>query len=85
MKLRPCDCDDQYAADLLNEQGIGFNNERIIVEPNSVILQMGHTTIKIPMRRFKMFAEWYLKEQTIKHDPIISRRQKGRILDTSKK
>jgi hypothetical protein len=24
---------------------------------------MGHTEIKIPMRRFKMFAEWYLKPQ----------------------
>ena len=85
MKLKPCDCVDQYSADKLNEQGIGFNKNNIIVAPNSVVLTMEHTTIKIPMNLFKKFAEWYLTDQVIKHDPIISQRQKGINLDTSTK
>jgi hypothetical protein len=65
MKLKPCDCIDMKMLSLLNEQGIQHNNEGILVEPNVVILTMNHTTIRIPMNRFKMFAEWYLKEQEI--------------------
>lgn len=64
-KLRPCDCKDIFTAKKLNEQGIGNNGNSIIVEPNSVILTMEHTTIKIPMFLFKMFAEWYLEPQEI--------------------
>lgn len=64
-RLRPCDCKDMVTAKKLNEQGIGHNDQSILIEPNSVILQMGNTTVKIPMQRFKMFAEWYLKEQII--------------------
>jgi hypothetical protein len=30
-----------------------------------VVLTMGHTTIRIPQARFKMFAEWYLEEHEI--------------------
>lgn len=65
-KLRPCDCKDQYTADRLQEQGIGHNDQSIMIAPNSVILTMGHTTVKIPMNRFRMFAEWYLEEQELK-------------------
>lgn len=64
--LRPCDCVDATTATKLNEQGIGHNDESITVEPNSVILKIGNTTIKIWMKRFKMFAEWYLEPQNIK-------------------
>lgn len=64
-KLKPCDCKDMVTTKLLNEQGIGHNDQSILVQPNSVVLTMGHTTIKIPMDRFKMFAEWYLEEQNI--------------------
>jgi hypothetical protein len=64
-KLRPCDCKDMETVSKLNEQGIGHNDESIMVEPSVVVLKMGHTTIKIPQSRFKMFAEWYLKEQDI--------------------
>ncbi len=64
-KLRPCDCKDQSTASRLEEQGIGHNDECIMVKPNYVELTMGHTTIKISMNRFKMFAEWYLEEQEI--------------------
>jgi len=49
----------------LNEQGIKHNDQGICVQPNVVILTMGHTEIKIPMSRFKMFAEWYLEPQEI--------------------
>ena len=65
-KLRPCDCKDMATARKLNEQGIRHNDQGIVIEPNLVILTMGHTTMKIPMTRFKIFAEWYLKEQTLK-------------------
>ena len=63
--LRPCDCKDMQTAGKLNEQGISHNDESIVIQPNVVILKMGHTEIRIPMSRFKMFAEWYLKEQNI--------------------
>ena len=64
-KLKPCDCKDLYTVKKLNEQGIGHNDHSIMVKPNSVVLTMGHTTIKIPQSMFKMFAEWYLKSQDI--------------------
>lgn len=63
--LKPCDCTDLQTVKKLNEQGIGHNNESILVEPGVVILTMGYTTMKIPQKRFKMFAEWYLKAQEI--------------------
>ena len=64
-KLRPCDCIDQYTANKLNEQGISHNEQSIVVEPGVVVLTMEHTTVRIPMGRFKMFAQWYLAEQEI--------------------
>ena len=63
--LKPCDCKDMVTARRLNEQGIGHNEDHISIEPNVVVLTMDHTTIKIPMERFKMFAEWYLEGQKI--------------------
>lgn len=66
-KLRPCDCKDAHDASMLETQGIKHNDEGISVMPNYVELTMGHTTIKIGMKRFKMFAEWYLEEQEIKN------------------
>lgn len=64
--LRPCDCKDQYTADRLQEQGIGVNDQSITVEPAVVVLKMGHTTVRIPMKRFQMFAEWFLDAQELK-------------------
>jgi len=72
-KLRPCDCKDMHTASMLNEQGISHNGESIVVEPNSVILTMGHTTIKIPMSRFKMFAQWFLEEQEVNGNAILEK------------
>lgn len=65
-KLRPCDCKDLATVRKLNEQGISHNDQSILIEPNVVVLTMGHTTVKISMQMFKMFAEWYLEEQNIK-------------------
>lgn len=61
--MRPCDCNSIEDTKKLNEQGIGFNDQSITVIPTYVLLKMGHTEIKIPMRRFKDFAEWYLADQ----------------------
>lgn len=67
-KLRPCDCKDAVDTSKLEEQGIGHNDESIKVIPNYVLLKIGHTEITISMKRFKMFAEWYLSEQDVRHD-----------------
>jgi hypothetical protein len=64
--LKPCDCKDMATARQLNEQGIVHNDDSLFVEPNVVVMKIGSTTIRIPMSRFKMFAEWYLEEQEIK-------------------
>lgn len=65
-KLKPCDCKDMTTASRLNEQGIRYNEDSITVEPNVVVLKMGHTSIRIPMQMFKLFAVWYLSEQDVK-------------------
>jgi len=69
--LKPCDCKDLQDTKRLSEQGIGHNDESIVVIPNYVLLTMGHTTIKISMKRFEMFAKWYLTPQptTVDLDP----------------
>jgi hypothetical protein len=64
-KLKPCDCKDMATASKLNEQGIGHNDQSIMIKPAVVVLKMGHTTVRIPQARFKMFAEWYLEAQDI--------------------
>lgn len=66
--MKPCDCKDEVDTATLEEQGIGHNDESIVVIPNYVLLTMGHTQVKIGMKRFKMFAEWYLAEQSIAKD-----------------
>lgn len=64
-KLRPCDCGDNATASLLNEQGIGTTNGTIMIKPNIVEITLSDTTIRIPMSRFKRYAEWYLEPQDI--------------------
>jgi hypothetical protein len=68
-KIRPADCKDMYTASFLETQGIGINDDSINIEPAVVILKMGHTTIRIPMKKFKVFAEWYLEEQEVEGLP----------------
>ncbi len=69
--LKPCDCVSIEETMLLHEQGIAFNDEGITIIPNYVLLRMGHTEIKISMKRFKQFSEWYLEPQEIKNMRII--------------
>lgn len=64
-KLRPCDCKDIATANRLNEQGINHNDDTLMIYPNSVIMTLENTTVRIPMKIFKMFSEWYLEEQEI--------------------
>ena len=75
IKLRPCDCKDQATSCLLNEQGIKFNNNSIVVEPSVVVLQLENTTIRLPMSLFKSFAEWYLEEQEVDVKANIKRNE----------
>ncbi len=75
-KLKPCDCLDMASAANLNEQGIGINDNGITVEPGTVVLRMGHTTVRIPMSQFRAFAEWYLEPQDI-GDRYYTRRDVG--------
>lgn len=62
--MRPCDCKSyEETKKYLKEQGLAFNNCSIMVRPNVVYIENGPATIKIPMRHFKAFAEWYLGDQ----------------------
>jgi|APSaa5957512622_1039677.scaffolds.fasta_scaffold725911_1 hypothetical protein len=50
--------------DSLYEQGIGFNNYKITIDSTGVLLDIDpHVRIKIPHKKFKAFAEWYLEKQ----------------------
>jgi hypothetical protein len=61
--LRPCDCKDIESVNKLTYSRIGHNENNITVEPNKVIMTIGHTTIRISQKTFKIFAEWYLEKQ----------------------
>ncbi len=65
-KLAPCDCPDQVTADRLEHQGLGVNDDHIVVKPGVVELTIGAATLRIPMHRFKLFAKWYLEPQALK-------------------
>lgn len=67
--MRPCDCKDQHTAKTqLDEQGIGFSDVRLNLEPACVILEIGPCTLRIPQRHFQRLAEWYLEDQPRKGD-----------------
>jgi len=62
--MKPCDCHDQHTAmTQLSEQGIGFSDVSLSVEPAVVILEIGPCRLKISQRHFKRLAEWYLEDQ----------------------
>jgi hypothetical protein len=63
--LRPCDCISKSDASKLDEQGVSYNNQSLLVEPNMVILTIDSATIRIPMGLFRKFATWYLEPQDI--------------------
>ena len=67
--MRPCDCHDQHTAmTQLNEQGIGFSDVRFSVEPTIVVLEVGQCRLRIPQKRFRRLAEWYLEDQVKEAD-----------------
>jgi len=61
--MKPCDCYDSITADKLHTQGITYNEWSILVKPLSVLISNNTTELRIPQKRFKAFAEWYLKDQ----------------------
>lgn len=65
-KIRPCDCKDMDTANRMESNGISLNDDSITVEPSVVVLKMGHTTVRIPMKKFQTFAEWFLEPQELK-------------------
>lgn len=74
--MRPCDCKSQEEAKrYLNEQGLVINNDSICVQPNYVLLILGHTQVKISMRTFKLFSEWYLTYQDKKAEGTNQHRE----------
>lgn len=73
MKLRPCDCKDQFTANKLSEQGVGFNECSMNIQPGVVVITRGYATLNIPMFIFKMFAEWYLEEQDVEGPEPIAK------------
>jgi hypothetical protein len=61
--MRPCDCQDQYDAERLNEQGISYNDNSLTLAPPAVILKIDSCQLCISGSLFKRFAEWYLENQ----------------------
>ncbi len=61
--MKPCDCDQEVKVNKLQEQGLCYNGEIIIVDSAGVKIQIGVCTMKIHHKRFKQFAEWYLENQ----------------------
>ena len=58
--MRPCDWPDMYQAKLHDCQGIGHNEWSFTVEVPMVVIKNATTTLRVPMKRMKQFAEWYL-------------------------
>ena len=62
--MKPCDCKDMLTAQTqLSEQGLAFNGNGILVEPNVVWITEGPAKLRIPMSIFRRYAEWYLADQ----------------------
>jgi hypothetical protein len=61
--MKPCDCLDINDAGKLKEQGIGYNDWSIRVEPSVVIITTATVTLKIPQVYFGRFANWYIADQ----------------------
>lgn len=48
----------------LSEQGIAHNNYKIAIGSMGVSIDINpHVSIKIPHKRFREFAKWYLEDQ----------------------
>jgi hypothetical protein len=61
--MKPCDCYDSITAAKLQFQGMSHNEWHIFVKPLSVLISNNTTELRIPQKRFKEFAEWYLEDQ----------------------
>jgi len=61
--MKPCDCKDSIDVKKLNDQGLTFNEWSILIKPTGVWISNPTTELRIPMNKFKSFAEWYLTDQ----------------------
>jgi len=62
--MKPCDCDSIADTMRLQEAGLESNNFSITVKPMSVFIRIKpYAEIRLPMKYFKLFAEWYLTDQ----------------------
>jgi hypothetical protein len=61
--MKPCECKDMEDVKKLQESGLYFNSEGIVVTPNYVTIDVGVAQLKLSMRRFEQFARWYLEDQ----------------------
>ena len=69
--MKPCDCKTYGDCQKLNERGLRFNNQMIlIISPTTIDPKMKinpyvkiNNTTKVTMANFKRFAEWYLEDQ----------------------
>jgi hypothetical protein len=62
--MKPCDCKSWTDLEKLEEQGIGHNNKRLIMDSTGVFIDIDpYVRIKIPHTDFKRFAVWYLEDQ----------------------
>ena len=64
--MRPCDWPDEHTAHKHDVQGIGHNEWRFTVVVPFVVIQNTTTTMRVPMKRMKQFAEWYLDDKLTK-------------------
>ena len=62
--MKPCDCKSEEDTKKLEVQGISINEWSLSVNPNIVLLEhQYYGNIKMPMKIFRTFAEWYLSKQ----------------------
>jgi len=68
--MRPCDCKTYGDCQKLNERGLKFNDQSIlIVSPSTIDRKMEIdpyvkvNKTKVTIANFKRFAKWYLKDQ----------------------
>jgi len=61
--MKPCECKDSTDVEKLNIQGLDFNEWSILVKPTGIWISNSTTDLRIPMNKFKYFAEWYLTDQ----------------------
>ena len=61
--MKPCNCKSMDDVSKMPESGISHNESGLLIVPPNVMITMPRIALKIPMKVFKRFAEWYLEDQ----------------------